>query len=488
VLDEALRDSGLTRFGRDLTRVLALCVFLLLGCNRQAPGTGVSQVPVDDSSTPAPEADGGELSWQISFINDQPLSYPRDARNTFVTGPDFAAELTFSQVVDADDFESALRRGVRGTGGDPVLTWENRRMVLFDVRGCSGRARIDFTPLARTSGLLRAAPLVIYCGSPKNVLDWSADRGTEVIGTVPANFVPAMTNSDQSAIFYHRMRASDGGSDVGVWLADFTTRRIKPLGVHYLGAELDTAFMDGASLVVSTGGDDVQLIGTNGVRVRQYDPENLGLIVGLVADDTRGRIALFEGTIDESGRTGDTRIRLVDRNMGEITRIDGAGKLSRLSGRWRTVDALWLDADTLAFIHWDNRFYGVVAIANISTRSITRTSIVADQLVGTLSDGRFIVRRQAGGRAGCWRLEAVDGSDTTPLCERLPGPSLAAVSPDGNLVALQLPDTGQVVIWNRVSGERRLIGTGDLAGWTPDGELRWISEQESPGAPDDGLL
>jgi len=62
------------------------------------------------------------------------------------------------------------------------------------------------------------------------------------------------------------------------------------------------------------------------------------------------------------------------------------------------------------------------------------------------------------------------------------------VSPDGNLVALTLPDTREVVVWNRVTGERRRIGKGDVAGWTPDGDLRWISQQDTPGPPDDGLL
>lgn len=489
LLDDAPDNTGTWPACRRFVPALVLFfVALLAGCTRQVPGSGVSQLPVDETSSTLPAEGGEELTWQVSFINEQPLAYSRDAKNTFVTGPDFTAELTFSQIVDAETFDAALQKGVKGTGGDPLLTWENRRTVLFDVRGCNGRARLDLSTLARKAGLKRAAPLVIYCGVPLDVLEWSADRGTRIVGSVPANFTPSTTQSEHSAVFYHRMRAADGGSDVGVWLADFNARTIKPLGVHYVGAEVETAFIDGASLVVSTGGDDVQLIGINGVRVRQYDPENLELVVGLAADDLRGRIALFEGATDQSGRAGDTLIRLLDRNLVEISQVEGAGRLSRLSGKWRTVDSTWLDPDTLAFIHWDNRFYGVVAIANVTGRSVTRTSVVADQLAGTLSDGRFVVRRQAGGRAGCWRVEDADARSTTPLCERLPGPSQASVSPDGNLVALKLSDTGEVVVWNRVSGERRLVGRGELAGWTPNGELRWISQQEAPGLPDEGLL
>lgn len=458
--------------------LLATSLIVLLGCTRQAPDAGVSQLPVDDT-TATVVAGEDDLGWQVSFIGEPPLTYPRDALNTFLTGADFTAELTFSEAVDAEAFERALESGVRGTGGSPVLTWESDRRALFDVRDCSGRVRLDFGPLARRAGKSRAIPLVIYCGPERNILEWSADRGTRRLGTVPAAVTPASTNADHAALFYHQMRAADGGIDVGIWIADFDSRSFRPLAVHYLGADPASAFVDGASAVVSSGGDDLQLFGTNGVRVRQFDPEDLGLVVGLEIDDVRGRIALFEGSMDASGRAGETRIRILDRGFDELARIEGAGRLSRLSGRWRTVDAVWLDSDTLAFIFWDNRFYGVVAVASVSTRKVTRTSVVADQLAGALLDGRFVVRRQAGGLAGCWRAEGADGAAATPLCLRLPGPSHAAVSPDGNLVALQLPDTGEVVVWNRVSGERRHIGAGEIAGWTPDGRLLWIAQPDA---------
>lgn len=456
-------------------------------CTRQRPGQGVAQLPVDETSSSA-SSDGGELAWQVSFINSRPLSYPREARNTFVAGPDFTAELTFAVDVDRKLFAHALERGVEPAGGDPVLTWESARVVLFDVRGCSGNVRVELGPLARKAGLTKALPLVIDCGPPQRVFAWSADRGTEVLGSVPANLTPSSTLASRSAIFHHRMRNADGGTDVGVWLADFSDRTLKTLAVHYLGAEVRTGFLDGASLVVSTGGDDLQLFGSNGVRVRQFDPQDLGLVVGLEVDDLRGRIAIFDGAMDDSGRSGETRLRILDRNLVEVSGIERAGTLSRLSGQWRTVDAVWLDHDTIAYINWDNRFYGVVAIADVSARTVTRTTVVADQLAGALADGRFVVRRQTGGRAGCWRVENANGSSSTPLCERLPGPSRAAVSPDGNLVALALPDTREIVVWNRVSGERRRIGGGDLAGWTPAGELVWISEEEMLAAPDEDLM
>jgi hypothetical protein len=467
---------------------MVLCIAVLLalapGCTRQRPGQGVAQLPVDEVSASDP-ADEEELAWQIAFINVQPLTYPREARNHFLVGPDFTAELTFSAPVDEGLFERALHRGLDDADGDPVLTWENDRVVLFDLRGCNGRVRIDMQPLARKAGRERSLPLVIDCGPPRDVYHWSADRGTEVVGAVAAGLQPSTTHSGRSSVFYHRMRSADGGSDMGVWLADFLNRATRSLAVHYLGTELHTGYLEGASLVVSTGGEDLQLFGSNGVRVRQFDPQDLGLVVGMVVDDLRGRVAVFEGLLDETGRSGETRLRVLDRGLTELRSIEGVGRLSRLSGQWRTVDAVWLDQDTIAFIHWDNRFFGVVAIADVSTRTITRTAIVADELAGALADGRFVVRRQAGGRAGCWRAEDSSGTHVTTLCERLPGPRRASVSPDGNLVALELPDTQEVVVWNRVSGERRKIGVGELAAWTPTGELVWVSETQPFVASDE---
>jgi hypothetical protein len=462
---------------------------LLAGCTRQAPaGNGVSQLPVQDTSTTPASGDADELAWQISFVNAGPLSYSRDVVGTYIAGPDFTAEMTFSAVVGQASFETSLKQALKATGGDPMLTWESPQSVVFDVRGCQGRARVDLSALARQAGMKRVAPLVIYCGSPRDVLKWSADRGTRIVGSVPANLTPASASSEGSTIFRHRMRSADGSTDVGIWLADFSGRTLKPLVVHYLSVEARTAFIEDYSLVVSTGGDDLQLFGSNGVRVRQFDPAELGLIVGMAVDGFRDRIAIFEGVADESGRTGEARLRLLDRNLDEIGRLTGTGRLSRLSGKWRTVDATWLDSDTIAFIHWDNRFYGVVAVANISTLTVARTAVVADELAGVLADGRFVVRRQAGGRAGCWRVEAPDGVSSSPLCDRLPGPVHAEVSPDGNLVALRLPDTREVVVWNRVTGERRRIGNGELGGWTPSGELVWIAEQVTLAEAEDSFL
>jgi hypothetical protein len=487
VADDVRRDESLRGAHAPVACLAVVLALLTVACTRQRPGQGVAQLPVDETSS-STSIDGRELAWQVSFINSQPLSYPRDARNTFVTGRDFTAELKFSEDVDEELFEQALQRGVKPAGGDPVITWESPHVVLFDVRGCSGHVRIDFLPLAREAGLARAAPLVIDCGPSQRVNAWSADRGTEVIGNVLSHLEPSSTLADRSAVFHHRMRNADGGSDIGVWLADFHDRTLKTLGVHYLGVEVRTGFLDGDSLLVSTGGDDLQLFGSNGVRVRQFDPQDLGLVVGLEIDALRDRIAIFEGKMDDSGRSGETRLRILDRNLFETSRIAETGRLSRLSGQWRTVDAAWLDHDTIAYIHWDNRFYGVVAVADITARTVTRTTVVADKLAGALADGRFVVRRQTGGRAGCWRVESADGASVTPLCERLPGPVRAAVSPDGNLVALELYDGREIVVWNRVSGERRRIGEGSLAGWTPAGELVWVSEQETLSSPDEDLM
>jgi hypothetical protein len=464
-----------------LTTILIIFTLLLASCTQKDPADdGVAQIPVEaETALDDIVGDGETLTWRASFISAPPLTYSREARNVFVTGRDFTVELSFSEIVDQQLFEEALRRGLVPTGGDPAMSWENKRTVLFDVRGCEGRSRIDFTNLAKQLDRSHVDALVIYCGSGDDVFRWNADEGAELIATIPANFSVSHGVTDGAAVFFHEMRAGDGGYDEGVWLSDFGEREIKPLTIHYRGSVLAADWMEESSLVASTGGDDIQLFGHDGNRVRIFDPPDMGVIVGMKTNERRGQVAVFEGVPSKDGGDGRTELVVLDRNFQELARIEDAGTLSRLSGQFRTVDAVWLDASTVAFIYWNNRFYGVVAIADISNLTLHKTRIVADELAGVLTDGRFVVRRQAGGRRGCWRVESIDDPIASPLCDRLPGPSHATVSPDGSLIALQMRNAGQISVWNRVSEQRREIGSGVVAGWTPNGDLVWTAKREA---------